>query len=237
MTQRQPVSILDWNFAHGVSEWPVDAVLEPPLALGDPNLLWHLRAGASPPRTPLVFKGFFDTLNLLDYPSNDCNWPLVTRRMLDALQLNETEHCTPYPTTLIDVQLRTQNDPRWTRTDPQAASEYALSTPSLFRTDLYTLQITPLHGVLNRERSRCEIENDFIVSFVDSYVFHELETGFPPLFRVAEDPATLFISDEARQSLKTAGIVGPVYRAVDGFQPPAQTDVPLPFSEGGAVRG
>jgi hypothetical protein len=79
---------------------------------------------------------------------------------------------------------------------------------------------------------RSEYEPSSIIPFrvgsVDKYVLNEPPGGFPPLFRLAVTPSQLFISSEAREALKEAGIRGTAYYPLDGFQPEVDIPVPLP---------
>ena len=53
--------------------------------------------------------------------------------------------------------------------------------------------------------------------YVRKYVLKEPPKGFPPVFRLTNDPVPLFISHEARESLKKAKIRGPAYSLLNNL--------------------
>lgn len=224
----QTVWELHWSVEHTRPEAPYDAVLEPPLG-DDENAFWPMDPNPSdqPFREPTVFGTVFSELAETDYPSNDLDWPLVSRAMLKALQVDNSPSITAFPVRMIDTEVR-DDDPRGLLDlSAEEAVTCALSQRHLVRDDFLVLHVQPLVGVFDAEASQYKPFSDGTgVWLVNRYVFKEPAEGFPPLFRLAEVPTQLFITREARERLRRAGVRGPVYRIPAG--PPARDEVDHP---------
>jgi hypothetical protein len=68
-----------------------------------------------------------------------------------------------------------------------------------------------------------------VPSSIREFVLKEPTDGFPPVFRLKEDPVTLFISAEAREALKKAGIKGTSYLSLKGYAIGRQSEVDVPI--------
>jgi hypothetical protein len=96
----------------------------------------------------------------------------------------------------------------------------------------FYVQFTQYTNVFDKERSVFKEMNEYgEVEGVKEYVFRIPQNGLPPIFKIAESPVLTFISAEAREALKEAGITGIRYVALNGFISPEASaglvDVPV----------
>jgi hypothetical protein len=128
-----------------------------------------------------------------DYPYNREGWPIMSKRMLEALLSVRTFPHQVIPIVMLDA-----------------------FTPIEFEEnhDYVAVQLLEHQDVFDWEQSVCErnleVPNCIKFGSLESAVFKEPPNGFPPLFRVATVPLTnrLYVSSKGKAALEEAGIRG-----------------------------
>jgi hypothetical protein len=162
----------------------------------------------------VIFWGDHELLNYIDYPSNNLNWPIMSRRMYYVLtSLGPFPHRV-IPIALIDSTRFPDQPERYFLADGQPNSEVTDFN------SLVAVQILEHNDYFDFEHSDYKPSSRLPgrVKSVNRYVLNEPTEGFPPLFRLAADPVILFISAKAREALREAGIRGTAYYPLDSLQ-------------------
>ena len=156
---------------------------------------------------PIQFYAISDAIPYTDYPDNDIRWPIMSERMLEALLgVREFPHRT-YPIEVVDIGIAPVGD-----------------------TNFVTVQLTTYQDYFDWERSVYQMgSSQRIAVSIREFVLNFPEEGPPPLFRLSAAPTIIFISDEARQALREAGIRGTSYVPLDGFKRVKMPEVDLPL--------
>ena len=173
---------------------------------------------------PVYFTAYLEEMDkeCPDFPSNNQRWPIMSRRMLDALLSVAPFAHRAIPVALIDdYDLAAGENPYgddW-RPLPGAVREGYCAVQLLEHTeaiDWEQSRYAPLRGY----------ENDPEVSWdLLKVVLAAPTTGFPPLFRLARSSAALFVSEVARDALVQAGLKGPDFIPMSKAIP-GSVDVP-----------
>lgn len=177
---------------------------------GDVPEYWPTESGQTALPDLVVMTAGFGDVTYTDYPSNDRDWPVMSKKMLAILLgVAEFGHQT-VPVSIVDPVVRTEQEheqagalleTRW----PDANREYVI------------VQLTdPVE--LDEEASGVARDPNlpWIVD-VHQYVFKQPASTLPPIFRLSIDPTVLYISATARVALKAAGIAGPRYLPLEGY--------------------
>jgi hypothetical protein len=155
----------------------------------------------------IYFEADLETLAWNDYPSNNVNWPLMSRRMLDVLL-----SVAPFPHRFIPVVMldyRLKWDERFGpdgAPKPEAA-DYRFSA----------VQLTEHMDAFDWEHSEY-IRDKYLpdrTAGISKLVLKEPPGGFPPLFRLAAAPSSLFISAPAKRDLEEAAVRGVQFSPLD----------------------
>jgi hypothetical protein len=173
---------------------------------------------------PVIFWGDPKFLEFLDYPTNDKDWPIMSRRMYYTL-------CTvgDFPHRAIPIAM--MDGSKFTFEPERRFLSNGQPDPEITNTDaLVAVQILEESNYFNFKLSEFEPDPDFPewVHSVEKYVLNEPLEGFPPLFRLAAQATPLFISAKAREALKEAGIRGVAYYPLDNLQIEVDNPVLLP---------
>lgn len=172
---------------------------------------------------PVVFNADFAQLTRTDYPENDMNWPVMSRRMYYILcSLGDFPH-RMIPIAMLDDLAFPYERERCFIADGKPNPEVTnfdefLAIQLLERSDYFDFE---------RSEYTQHPRDQNWVSSVEKYVLTPPDKGFPPLFRLTVQSPELFISAEAREALREAGIRGTAYYPLDGFQ--AEVDIPVPI--------
>jgi hypothetical protein len=173
---------------------------------------------------PVIFNADFAQLTRTDYPENDVNWPIMSRRMYYVLcSVGNFSHRV-IPIAMLDDLAYPYERERCFITDGNP-------NPEVTNFDEFVaVQLLEENDYFNFEKSKYEPSPDFPkwVRFVDEFVLNEPKKGFPPLFRLSAYSVALFISTEAREALKEAGIRGTTYCPLSGYQDEVDIPVPIP---------
>ncbi|PTA66371.1 hypothetical protein [Deinococcus arcticus] len=175
---------------------------------------------------PIIFAANFGYVTYTHFPSNDPQWPIMSRKMLDTL-LAVRE----FPHRAIPVAI---TDPIVYRADPDPSPDFLEQRLKSANHDYVIVQLTQHLDILNEEASGVERDPDMPWWVgIDQYVLDIPASGLPPIFRLSIQPAQLFILAEARQALAAAGLAGPVYLPLNGYTNGGgeEVDVPVPVPE------
>jgi hypothetical protein len=171
---------------------------------------------------PVAFEADFEALTRNDYPTNNVYWPVMSRRMYyTLLALGDFSHRV-IPVAMIDDTSFVFESERRLLADGTPNPEVTNFD------DFVAVQLLEQSDYFDFERSEYEPNPKFPerVRFVDKYVLNEPLGGFPPLFRLAAYSGALFISVEAREALKEAGICGTAYYRLND-QNRSEVDIPV----------
>ncbi|PTA66388.1 hypothetical protein [Deinococcus arcticus] len=175
---------------------------------------------------PIIMSASFGTVGYTHYPSNDQQWPIMSRRMLDLLLAVRAFPHVAIPLAIIDPILR--------RDEPDPSEDFVERRLETADRDYVIVHLTEHLDILDEERSEMRrsraIEGLVTIS---EYALHVPADGLPPFFRLSIQPTQLFISADARQALAAAGMAGPVYLPLVGYQNGTgdETDVPVPVPQ------
>ncbi|PTA66472.1 hypothetical protein [Deinococcus arcticus] len=150
----------------------------------------------------------------------DSAWRLSTPAALLAVQ--EFPH-QALPLAIIDPVLR--------RDEPAPGDDFVEQRLKTADRDYVIVQL--LEHLDNLDEARSEMRRSRAIPglvTISEYALHVPAGGLPALFGLSAQPTTLFISREARQALAAAGLAGPVYLPLAGYQNGTgdETDVPVP---------
>jgi hypothetical protein len=173
---------------------------------------------------PVIFWGNPEFLTYVDYPTNNVNWPIMSRRMYyTLLTVGDFPHRV-IPIAMMDGGRFFSEPERRFLADGQPNPEITNLN------DLVAIQLLEESDYFDFERSEYEPSPiiPYRVGSVDKYVLNEAPKGFPPLFRLAVQSSELFISAKAREALKEASIRGITYIFSDGFRTVKSPEVDIP---------
>jgi proteasome lid subunit RPN8/RPN11 len=152
----------------------------------------------------IEFQGIFDFIDRTDYPYNDVDWPIMSKRMLEVLQsVGDFAH-KDYPIVI---------------TNAEEGEERKYDSE---RYDYVVIQLLEALDVFDWEKSIYHRDPEpphFLSSLdIEKVVLKKPEGGFPPLFCLDDSapnaslPSDLYLSAKAKQALDAAGIKGIDYR-------------------------
>lgn len=155
----------------------------------------------------IYFQANFNLIPDFDYPLTDLSIPVMSKGMLGILKGVKAFESFEVPIVMFDDTFlgeRFDNDGRLKSEVNKEESYQALV-------------------IVNRESCFDFERSEFTLSTIDpskpgvisEIVLAEPENGFPPIFRIAETPSTLFVSQSAKEALEAAGIKGCVFEEVE----------------------
>jgi hypothetical protein len=167
---------------------------------------------------------FITTLDSFSALGTGC---IYSKRMINALQSVKNFKYQTYPIAVLE-----EKDQGGNYNHPYEHPEEFKKTS--IRDDLFLFQTLEFLDVFDWEKSdyrQGELSKEVgSPGNVNEYVLKEPVGGFPPLFRLPYAPVTLFISVEAREALKQAGIAGPAFLSLRGYRPDSQLQIDVPIS-------
>jgi hypothetical protein len=155
----------------------------------------------------ILFEANRKTLANVDYPINDLAWPIMSRRMLEALLA-----AGPFPHRAIPLVMLDDTVPTARRLD-----ESGHPRPGVGDDRFVAVHLLEHTDALDLERSTYE-PHGFLpgrMSMITRVVLKEPPGGLPPLFRLFAKPTVLFVSAAGRRALEAAGIGGVVFRPLE----------------------
>jgi hypothetical protein len=203
MASADPVYEIFWDATH-LGDYPSDADL-----VKFPG--WENVGGwQSTDRIEVPDKIFFEAnlrmLNQIDYPFNDVAWPIMSRRMLDALL-----SAGPFPHRLAPVIMLDDTVPADRRLDDSGNPR-----PGVADEQFGAVQLLEHADLLDWEKSKYlpDERTPGEVRMITRVVLKESAEP-PPLFRLSAKPRVLFVSAAAREALEAAHIHGVIYRSLE----------------------
>jgi hypothetical protein len=174
---------------------------------------------------PVMFEADFSALRDTDYPISDVNWPVMSRRMYYALlALGDFPHRVTPVAMIDDTSFVFESELRFL---PNGQPKPEVTNFN----DFVVLQLLERSDYFDFELSQYtrNSRHPEWIDAVEVYVLNEPSEGFPPLFRLNVTPSSLFISAQAREALREAGIRGTAYYALnDGYSLQDEVDIPVP---------
>ena len=192
--------------------WPGDSDNYAPLGIID------IRTELLDLPESIVFEFVSEELDELDYPHTDVHWPIMSRRMLDALLA-----VGDFPHQLYPVIMRHKKYPPEMNLGNYYRPELLDGTESH---NYFAVQLTSHIDCFDFQNSVYKhsevIGRDSTKLWIDKLALIEPEGGFPPLFRVATLPAreNLYISSAAKTALQEANITGVEFWDAENFYGP-----------------
>jgi hypothetical protein len=213
---------LDWEVSHfedfHIKDWSHDLEIERFGGLEQANM-YDIQPFAHP--DPVIFTAYRDITDYIDYPYTNNRWPVMSKRMYEALlSVGHFPHRI-IPVAVIDWRILEE----WYDAQGKLRDE-------ITNWNYVAVQLTEFADVFDWEKSKYTpherlpnwLEN------VKEYVFKIPPGGLPPLFRIEGDRVSLFVSAEARAALKAAGVCGTEYLSLRGPQKGGigyEIDVPI----------
>jgi hypothetical protein len=159
---------------------------------------------ASPKRYSLPEKVFFEAnfrkLESTDFPYNDVNWPIMSKRMLDVLLSVGSFPHRVIPVIMVNDTISSE--------DRYDAS--GIPKPGVEDYSFVAVQLLERLDVFDWDHSIYSPDDDFPnrAFNIKKLVLKSPGNGFPPLFRISASPIGLFISSKASAALQEANIQG-----------------------------
>jgi len=171
---------------------------------------WEKTAGLIPMRAfdlpkKIYFNANFDFVKDSDYPVNDVNWPLMSKRMLETLLAVTDFPHRAFPVAMVDSAAR-----RGKRFD-----ESGNPLPGMADERFSAIQLLAYTDAFDWDESEYQ-QHKYLpdrTSMVTKLVVKEPAGGMPALFRLGASPGGLFVSGAGRQALEERGIRGVVFRS------------------------
>jgi hypothetical protein len=153
---------------------------------------------------PIEFRGLLSTIRQTDYPATEDGWPLMSKRMLAAL-----ESVGPFPHQVLPARIVEGRIGRSLAEDPRYDDQGNLR-PEFYTDDYVLLQLTEHLDAVDLEQSVYDHYNPKtnLILGINKFVFKDIGREYPPIFRPLHSPTDLFISDKARQALENSGVSG-----------------------------
>jgi hypothetical protein len=172
---------------------------------------------------PVIFYADFDQLTRTDYPYNNVLWPIMSRRMYEVLcSVGEFSH------QLIPIAML--DDSSFTFDLERRFLSNGLPNPEVTNfDDFVAVQLLEKKNYFDFNHSEYSQDELFPeILDIDKYVLTSPQRGFPPLFKLSVSSVELFISSEAREALREAGIRGTAYYSLDEFNDEVDIPVAIP---------
>jgi hypothetical protein len=212
---------LDWNLDHfedyHILDWSYDLEIEPFPGVEKVEID---EIEPFPHPNPVIFRAYPDIVNYIDYPYPENRWPVMSKRMYEALLSVGS-----FPHRVISVAVvdwRVMRD-KWRDKDGRLRDE-------ITNWNYVAVQLTEFADVFDWEKSKYTPHEELPgwLKNVQEYVFKIPPDGLPPLFRLKNHSLRLFISAEARAALKEAGVCGTEYVSLKGISRDRQPEVDVP---------
>jgi hypothetical protein len=215
---------LDWELDHfedfHLHDWKYDLAMEPFPGSKQAEID---EIALFPHPDPIIFIGCLDIVRCIDYPYTNNRWPVMSKRMYEALlSVGDFPHRI-LPIAAVDDSILNDAD----RYDAQGGLRDDITSR-----DYVAVQLTEHADVFDWEKSRYT-PHERLPNWpkdVKEYVFKIPPGGLPPLFRLKNHCVRLFVSAEARAALKAAGVCGTEYLSLRGPQKGGigyEIDVPI----------
>jgi hypothetical protein len=154
----------------------------------------------------VYFVANFATLEWNDFPANNANWPLMSPRMLEALESVGSFPHRRIPVTLVDSKAKSPFDDLGNPRPGMAIDERFVAVQLTEHLDAFDWD--------NSEYERSPFASDR-VKIVTKLILKEPPGGYPPLFRLSATPRHLLVSAAAREALEGVGVRGVVFWDID----------------------
>jgi hypothetical protein len=174
---------------------PFEGIEQVSVAMSDPSEVVDFP-------NPVEFLGLLSSIRQTDYPNTDQGWPLMSKRMLAALESVRSFPHRVLPARVIEGRIGRSlaEDPRY--------DEQGNLRPEFYTDDYVLLQLTEHLDALDLQHS---VYNEYDPEFNEVFglkkpFFRDIGQEYPPIFRLSHSPIDIFISSKAKQALEDSGI-------------------------------
>jgi hypothetical protein len=153
----------------------------------------------------LYFRANMRVIKVYDFPYNNVNVLIISDKMLNVLLEVELFPFQKIPIVMIDdLYLSSPFDIKGELVDEVITDE-----------SFSCIQLEPLVEMLDYEKSEFISMKGREKKSLTWTVFKEKINGFPPVFRIEENPFKVFVSNNAKESLEANGIKGCIFVPVE----------------------
>lgn len=197
---------LNWEFDHLVdmnqdcSVVPFDGLEDFRFQLGGVDVYT--------PKNEIILQGNFNVIpQNTDYPIVDIGIPLMSKKMIFLIEdtgqvkLNKIDSIIIDDTFLGEIYDNTVN----------------FSSDIRKNNDYQFVQVTDYLEAFDYDNSifKSLRSNPEKIGIINKLVLKEPIQGFPPIFRIAEKPSMLFVSESTRKALESNGIKGCIFNEIE----------------------
>ena len=150
----------------------------------------------------ITMEGLMSDFEEIDYLHTEPRLPVMSKRMLSVLKsVKNFSHQT------IQVAIEDMEMAKGSLTEPSGK----------INSNYVALQLLEQLDILDRDKSVYDTESDNSdeIESIDELVLKVPEEGLPPIFRITDDPVSLYISPEAKTALEEAGVTGIRFVPID----------------------
>jgi hypothetical protein len=219
---------LDWELDHfedfHIKDWSHDLVIEPFPGMKRAEID---EIEPFPHPNPVIYTAYRDITDYIDYPYTNNGWPVMSKRMYEALlSVGHFPHRI-IPVAVIDWRILEE----WYDAQGKLRDE-------ITNWNYVAVQLTEHADVFDWEKAVYQADPDMPErpGSVSQYAFRVPPGGLPPLFRIKNHSVRLFVSAEARAALKAAGVCGTQYISLRGYHIQDEPDVDVPIVVPGYPR-
>ena len=200
---------VDWDTDH-LDDFDLDIDAELVLFDGYANIAAFCLPQPAAVPTEIVFEACFAALDEVEFPTNDQNWPIMSRNMLAVL----VDVAPLPPHAVIPVIMVDDTLPEEARRDVDGSWR-----PGAVREDFVILHLLAHEDRFDWDKSDYNANEEFEdeVDTVRRLAISNPGDPSPPIFRFSALPENLFLSDAARIALEKAGIQGLEITPIEEF--------------------
>lgn len=153
----------------------------------------------------IYFQANFNIISNYDYPITDLGIPIMSKRMINILLKIKDFKFREIPIVMIDDTFMSDLF--------NSNGELVMDVP--VNNNFIALQLMETCIAFDYENSI--YEEDFIlpVGYIKKLVLQEPKNGFPPLFKIEESLADIFVSQEAKETLEEQNIKGCIFEEIE----------------------
>lgn len=170
---------------------------------------------------PVIFLGHPTITRYIDYPQTDNGWTVMSRQMYQTLlSVGDFPHRI-IPVAVVD----------WSKTSENWYNDDGKLRRDITQDNFLAIQMTEHLDIFDYEKSNYTMREDKPDWFDDikEFVFKTPSNGLPPIFKIPQVRTYTFVSAEAREAMKKAGITGPRYISLKGSSRDRQSIVDNPI--------
>ena len=205
MKKNESVYLLDWDIKRfDKSDVEYDGFFTPFDYYKETSYLMDINDYELPDN--IYVDAFFDLLAQINYPMTDLFWPIMDKKMYEVLLSCGNFNHNPIPIIMVDSSIAPKN--RFDKNEKLHSS---------VRNDNYVaLHLKSYAELFDYDKSDYDPHELFPedVGFINNLVLKEDSEELPPIFRLKECMARIFVSHYAKEALTKAGIKGLSFKSL-----------------------